>query len=95
MVMQPSDSMSSMGSQMVRMDSNAALSQASSFSNLGEMNRDPSRAKITAAGVATNFVAVKENDEEDDDESTMQRADDDDESVMQRVDETEDEESVM
>ena len=59
------------------------------------MNRDPSRAKITAAGVATNFVAVKENDEEDDDESTMQRADDDDESVMQRVDETEDEESVM
>ena len=31
MVMQPSDSVSSMGSQMIRMDSNAALSQTGSF----------------------------------------------------------------
>jgi hypothetical protein len=72
MVMAASDSVSSMGSQMVRMDSSAALSQASSFTNLGEMNRDPSRARITAAGASTNFVAVtEENDAEDDDESTM------------------------
>ena len=83
MVMAPSDSVSSMGSAMVRMDSSAALSQASSFSNFGEMNRDPSRALIGAAGAATNFVTVAENDNEDDEESTMQRMESESEmSVM-------------
>lgn len=43
MVMQPSDSMSSMGSQMMRMDSNAALSQTSSFQNIHELNKDISK----------------------------------------------------
>lgn len=95
MVMAPSDSVSSMGSAMVRMDSSAALSQASSFSNFGEMNRDPSRALIGAAGASTNFVTVAENDNEDDEESTMQRMESESEmSVMQRV-ESESEMSVM
>ena len=34
MIMQPSDSMSSMGSQMIRVDSTQALSKTSSFSDI-------------------------------------------------------------
>ena len=56
MVMQPSDSVSSMGSQMIRMDSNAALSQAGSFQNLHEINRDISKGNILG-----QFDAVRED----------------------------------
>ena len=72
MVMAPSDSMSSMGSQMVRMDSAQALSQASSFQNIHEMNRDQSAGKMMAAGSATQFTSVQEGaNESDDDESVI------------------------
>ena len=56
MVMQPSDSVSSMGSQMIRMDSNAALSQTGSFQNLHEINRDISKGNILG-----QFDAVRED----------------------------------
>ena len=97
MVMQPSDSMSSMGSQMIRMDSAAGLSQASSFQNIHEINRDISAAKLKAVGSATQFVRVEEDDNESDDESVMERvADDASEggSVMRRGDD-DDDSSVM
>ena len=53
MVMQPSDSMTSMGSEMIRMDSNAALSNAGSFQNLHEMNRDFSKGNMLGAANST------------------------------------------
>lgn len=99
MVMQPSDSMSSMGSQMIRMDSAAGLSQASSFQNIHEINRDISQQKLKAVGSSTQFVRVEEDDNESDDESVMQRVQDDasdGESVMRRGGgDDDDEQSVM
>lgn len=78
--------MSSMGSQMMRMDSAAQLSLASSSqSNL----HDSSTGKIKQAiGSTTQFTTVAEKDREDsDDESMLQRMDDDDDddSMMERV----------
>lgn len=100
MVMNPSDSVSSMGSQMVRMDSNAALSQTSSLPNIHELGKDGSKARLAAAGSATNFTTVREDEDESDMESVMQRAEpsavgSDDESVMERVVQGGDDESVM
>ncbi len=66
MVMQPSDSMSSMGSQMMRMDSSAALSQTSSFQNIHELNKDISKQKLAAAGSATQFTTVDEENDSGD-----------------------------
>ena len=65
MVMQPSDSMSSMGSQMMRMDSAQQLSQTSSFNNIHEINKEAQNAKALAAGATGQFVAVTEEDESD------------------------------
>ena len=71
MAMVPSDSMSSMGSQMVRMDSNAALSQASSFQNIHDINKDIANQKMQAAGSTTQFMAVEEESGSDGEESTL------------------------
>mgnify|MGYP006255694049 CR=1 FL=1 len=51
---------------MVRMDSNAALSQTNSFQNIHELNKDLSKQKLAAAGSATQFVAVDEESDGDD-----------------------------
>ena len=68
MVMMPSDSMTSMGSEMVRMDSTAQLSQTSSFQSLqGEVN---GKAAINSASKKLQGVeAVAERDNESDEDS--------------------------
>ena len=88
MVLQQSESKSSLGSQMLRMDSAQQLSHASSFSNLNE--NEGRQQRLMPAGSSTDFMAVHERDSEHD-ESMIQRVDDDDddeddESVMQRAD---------
>ena len=95
MVMQQSDSMSSMGSAIVRIDSNKSPPQATSHPNL---HHDSRRVRAVtdqkkAAGAMTTFVVNEdENDADDynssDEESVIQRANDadaqsdDDESVL-------------
>ena len=85
---------------MIRMDSNAALSQTGSMPNIHEINRDASTGKLGAVGTAmSNFTTVQENDDESDMESTMQRVEpgegSDEESVMERVVAASDASSVM
>lgn len=76
MVMMASDSVSSMASEMVRMDSNAELSQASSFQSLQESNSAADKPKpysaANMAGQALTFTNIDEDDQEDQSESNMQ-----------------------
>jgi hypothetical protein len=58
---------------MLRMDSNAQLSQTSSFQNIHEVNKDLAKTKAMAAGATTQFIKVEERDAESDDESVVHR----------------------
>ena len=67
-----------MASEMVRMDSNAELSQASSFQSLQESNSNSAADKpkpysaANMAGQALTFTNIDEDDQEDQSESNMQ-----------------------
>ena len=76
MVMMPSDSVSSM-SEMMRMDSNAELSQTSSFKTLQQSGSNDSRKPASAMAAAAaplqnvNFTEIDEDDNESDDHSQV------------------------
>jgi len=57
----------------MRIDSNAQLSQTSSFQNIHEINKDLAKTKVMAAGSTTQFINVEEKDNESDDESEFKR----------------------
>ena len=77
MVMRQSDSMSSMGSAFVRIDSSTNLPQTTSSNNLhGETKTKTNLPK--AAGAMTTFMVNEDDDyNSSDEESVLQRADDD------------------
>ena len=77
MVMRQSDSMSSMGSAFVRIDSSTNLPQTTSSNNLhGETKSKTNLPK--AAGAMTTFMVNEDDDyNSSDEESVLQRADDD------------------
>ena len=61
-----------MGSQMLRYESSASLSQANSFGSLQDLNKQDSaeqrRRSIVPAGTAVNFAPVAERQDEEDDD---------------------------